>query len=156
MEQARRRGLTNILFLPYQPKESLSVSLSAADLHLVSLQKGVAGLIVPSKVYGILAVGRPFIAAIEAESHAAQIVREHRCGIRVEPDAPDELRTAIAWAIDHPTELQEMGRHGREAAVKCFDRAVSVEKFRVMLKELQIAGRQVVSENQRDAANQIA
>jgi glycosyltransferase involved in cell wall biosynthesis len=156
MKGAHARGLRNTLFLPYQPKESLSVSLSAADLHLVSLQKGIAGLIVPSKVYGILAAGRPFVAAIEAESHAAQIVREHRCGIRVEPDSPEELKAAIVWAIDHPAELQKMGQRGREAAVKCFDRAASVGKFRAMIEELKTARHQVVTENRRDAANQIA
>jgi len=155
METARARGLKNTLFLPYQPKESLSVSLSAADLHLVPLQRGIAGLIVPSKVYGILAVGRPFVAAIEDDSHAAQIVREHGCGIRVEPDSPAELQAAIAWAIEHPTELQEMGRRGREAAVKCFDRTVSVGRFRAMIEELK-RRHEVVARNQRDVTSQIA
>ncbi len=123
MEQAKAQKLVNTLFLPYQPKESLSVSLSAADVHLVPLQAGVAGLIVPSKVYGIMAAGRPLITAIEEDSHPAQIVREYQCGLRVDPDSPAELRKAIAWAIDHPEELREMGQRGREAAVKHFDPA---------------------------------
>ena len=156
MERARSYNLTNTLFLPYQPKESLSASLSAADIHLVPLQRGVAGLIVPSKVYGILAVGRPFISAIDEGSHPAQIIREHRCGFRIAPDSPAELKQAIAWAIDHPDELREMGRRGRVAAVKCFDRQISVGKFRSMIGALRPQGRELITENPRDAANQIA
>ncbi len=57
--------LTNVDFLPYQDKADLSESLGAADVHLVTLKKGLAGYIVPSKVYGILAAGKPFIAAVE-------------------------------------------------------------------------------------------
>jgi colanic acid biosynthesis glycosyl transferase WcaI len=156
MEQARSRHLENILFLPYQPKESLSVSLSAADIHVVPLQSGVAGLIVPSKVYGILAVGRPFIAAIEEDSHPAQIIRQYRCGLRVAPDSPTELKEAIVWAMDHPQELREMGNCGRDAAVMHFDRRISVNKFRTMMNALRPQGRELAAENPRDAASQIA
>ena len=156
MERAKARGLSNTLFLPYQPKEFLSVSLSAADLHLVPLQKGITGLIVPSKVYGILAAGRPFVAAIEDDSHAAQIVREHGCGIRVEPDSPAELKAAIVWAVDHPAELQEMGRRGREASVRIFDRTISVGKFRAMIEELSVGCHKLATRNRRDASSQIA
>ena len=156
MEHARTRHLTNTLFVPYQPKESLSMSLSAADIHLVPLQQGVAGLIVPSKVYGIMAVGRPFIAAIEEDSHPAQIIREHRCGVRVAPDSPAELKRALDWALNHPDELREMGERGREAVVKHFDRPISVGKFRSMIDAFRPRGRELVAENQRDAADQIA
>ncbi len=156
MEQVRTRHLANALFLPYQPKESLSMSLSAADIHLVPLQRGVAGLIVPSKVYGIMAVGRPFLSAIEEDSHPAQIVREHQCGLRVAPDSPAELKRAIDWALNHPDELREMGQRGRAAVVKHFDRPISVGKFRTMIDALRPQGREFAAENQRDAANQIA
>ena len=58
MAKARALGLNNVLFLPYQPKGDLSASLSGADVHLVPLARGLAGLIVPSKVYGIMAAQR--------------------------------------------------------------------------------------------------
>ena len=156
MEQARAQHLANVLLLPYQPKESLSISLGAADVHLVPLQKGVSGLIVPSKVYGILAAGRPLIAAIEEDSHPSQIIREHRCGLRVDPDSPAELKKAIDWAIGHPAELQEMGRRGREAVVEHFDRRTSVAAFQTMIEALRAPSYELAIENRRDAANQIA
>src|ERR1043166_2412481 len=137
MAKAQALGLNNVVFLPYQPKEDLSVSLSAADVHLVTLQRSLAGLIVPSKVYGIMAAGRPFIAAIEQESEPARIIGEHGCGIRIEPDNAATLSSSILWCLHNPDSLQEMGRRGREAAVRCFDRRVSVVKFHSLLEQLR-------------------
>src|SRR5262249_35865640 len=71
--QARAAALSlrNVTFLPYQPKEQLSESLGAADLHLIPLRRGLAGCIVPSKLYGILAAGKPYLAAVDADSEVA-------------------------------------------------------------------------------------
>ena len=88
METAAERRLDNVRFLPYQPKSRLGESLAAADVHLIPLQKGLAGYIVPSKLYGILAVGRPYIAAVDAASEVATITREHQTGLRIDPDSP--------------------------------------------------------------------
>ncbi|MEK7707308.1 MAG: glycosyltransferase family 4 protein, partial [Verrucomicrobiota bacterium] len=136
LTRARALGLKNVLLLPYQPKESLSYSLSAADVHLVTLERGLAGLIVPSKVYGILAAGRPFIAAVEEESDIAELIRQGRCGIRVEPNSVEQLRAAILWGFNHREELQEMGQRGRGLAERLFDRRLAVDKFRSLIAEL--------------------
>ena len=58
-ERVRSRSLTNVRFLPFTPREELADSFAAADVFVVSLQRGMAGYIVPSKLYGILAAGRP-------------------------------------------------------------------------------------------------
>ncbi|MFZ2643033.1 MAG: glycosyltransferase family 4 protein [Verrucomicrobiia bacterium] len=136
VKQAAALQLKNVLFLPYEPKEALSESLSAADVHLVTLKRGVAGLIVPSKAYGIMSAGRPFIAAVEEHSHIAEVIQEHACGIRVDPESTEQLRAAILRAAENPEMLEKMGQRGREAAVKCFDRQVSVGKFRALLAEI--------------------
>ena len=60
---ASARGLSNMKFFPYQPKEQLRESFAAADAFLISLKAGIEGYIVPSKLYGILAAGRPFVAS---------------------------------------------------------------------------------------------
>lgn len=57
--RAGSQGLGNVRFLPYQAKERLAESFAAADVFVVSLKRGLAGYIVPSKLYGILAAGRP-------------------------------------------------------------------------------------------------
>lgn len=136
MNQAVALQLANVRFLPYEPKERLSESLSAADVHLVTLKREVAGLIVPSKVYGIMAAGRPFIAAVEEHTHIAEVIQQHACGIRVDPESTEQLRAAILRVAGNPDVLEQMGQRGREAAVRCFDRQVSVGKFRALLAEI--------------------
>jgi colanic acid biosynthesis glycosyl transferase WcaI len=136
METAEQRRLDNVRFLPYQPKSRLGESLAAADVHLIPLQKGLAGYIVPSKLYGILAVGRPYIAAVDAASEVATITREHQTGLRIDPDSAEALTEAIRWCLVHKDELEWMGRRGRELAEKRFDRSCSVGLFAGVLNEL--------------------
>src|SRR6185369_10172784 len=89
------RGLTNVRFLPYQPKALLHDSFASADAFLVALKAGVEGFIVPSKVYGILAAGRPYIAATDPSSEPAMIARDAGCGLAASPGDPGALADAI-------------------------------------------------------------
>lgn len=132
--RARERHLTNVRFAPYAPKERLGEALGAADLHLVTLQAGLAGYIVPSKLYGILAAGRPYVAAVEADSEVADLTAAHGCGVRVPPDAPAELAAAVRrCAADHAA-LARMGAKGRELAEREFDRRRAADRFRDTLR----------------------
>ncbi len=116
-EMAARRGLTNVRFFPYQPKEQLDESFATADAFLVSLKPGLEGYIVPSKVYGILASGRPFVAAVDPSCEAAVIAREHQCGIIAPPGEPDALAASIAALCDDPAGARVMGENARRAAL---------------------------------------
>jgi glycosyltransferase involved in cell wall biosynthesis len=129
MAKAAGWSLDNVRFLPYQPKERLSESLGTADLHLIPLQRGLAGCIVPSKLYGILAAGVPYVAAVEPASEVARVTAEHKSGLVIDPDAPEQLVRAIRWCLDHPAELRVMGENGRHLAVTHYDRHHAVAKF---------------------------
>jgi colanic acid biosynthesis glycosyl transferase WcaI len=131
---AARRGLANVEFLPYQPKENLSDSLGAADLHVVGLKRGLAGYIVPSKVYGILAAGKPYVAAIEPGAEPALIAEEYGCGVRVEPGDPEALAAAIREARGGP--LGAMGVDARKALEERFDRRIATAAYRRLLERL--------------------
>ena len=72
--------------------ELRSLSLSTADVHVVGLARGLAGYVVPSRLYGVLAAGRPVIAAADAESETAQLVRAVGCGVVVPPAGPIAAR----------------------------------------------------------------
>src|SRR5262249_40265733 len=65
---ADRLELDSVLFLPHQPRAVLSESLSAGDVHVIGLAEGLSGFVVPSRVYGVLAAGRPLIVAADASS----------------------------------------------------------------------------------------
>ena len=125
-----------VRFMYYQPRHLLSSSLSAADVHVVGLAPGLAGYVVPSRLYGILAVGRPVIAAADADSETAQVVDAIGCGIVVPPGRPELLARAIRDAHDGRYDLQAMGARGREWVVREADRSVAVRRYRALLHEL--------------------
>lgn len=108
--EADRRGLANVRFLPFQPREALAESLGAADLHLVSMQKGTEGLVVPSKAYGIFAASRPCLFLGPRASEVARLIEENDCG-EVLPDTNGaELAATIRRWKQNEAERLEAGR----------------------------------------------
>ena len=132
---ARLLEVVQVRFFGYQPREVLPESLSSADIHVVGLAKGLSGYVVPSRLYGILAVGRPVIVAADAESETAQVVREAEAGVVVPPNRPDLLAAAIRRARDGELDLESMGRNGREY-VSGADRVVAIGRYRTLLRDL--------------------
>ena len=126
----------HVRFFGYQPRELLSLSLSTADVHVVGLARGLSGYVVPSRLYGILAAGRPVIAAADAESETARIVLQEGCGVVVPPGRPELLARAIRSAYDGELDLEEMGSRGRAYVVREADRSVAFARYRSMLGEL--------------------
>ncbi len=116
LESVRAAASANAEFRPYAPRERLSESLSAADAHFVSLQPSLEGLIVPSKFYGILAVGRPVIFIGARDGELAGIIEKNRCGVVVEPGDVEGLKQAIAAVATDP----DMGRRGRDLYLERF------------------------------------
>jgi glycosyltransferase involved in cell wall biosynthesis len=112
------RGLVNVRFLPYQPREDLRWTYAASDLCLVSLKPGLAGYIVPSKLYPILAAGRPCVAAVEAASETAAIASRHGCGVLVPPGDAAAMADAIAALAGDPDRRADMGRRARAAVAE--------------------------------------
>jgi colanic acid biosynthesis glycosyl transferase WcaI len=134
---AERLEVDSVLFLYYQPRHLLPQSLSSADVHVVGLAPGLAGYVVPSRLYGILAVGRPVIAAADAESETAQVVKRVGCGVVVPPGRPELIARAIRDAHDGKYDLDEMGARGREWVMREADRSVAVERYRKLIRELE-------------------
>jgi colanic acid biosynthesis glycosyl transferase WcaI len=132
-QMARDLRLTQVRFLPYQPKGSLAESLSAADLHLLPVDPRVIACLMPSKLYGILAAGRPVLAVAPAGCELAEIVRHEGVGRVVTPGCPDELAAAIAWAVAHREELEAMGLAARRLAVDRYDRRTLTTQFAKMI-----------------------
>jgi glycosyltransferase involved in cell wall biosynthesis len=126
-----------VRFLHYQRREVLSQSLSSADVHFVGLERGLSGYVVPSRVYGVLAAGRPVLVAADADSETAQLVESVGCGVVIPPGQPDLLAATIRDLRDRRDELDEMGRRGREYAVREADRSVAIERYRALLDELR-------------------
>lgn len=139
-ELVERLDLDSVVLLPYQPREVLSLSLSSADVHVVGLAKGLAGYVVPSRLYGILSAERPVIVAAEADSETVQVVEATGCGVVVPPGRPELLARMIRRAHDGDLDLAEMGRRGRAFVTAASDRTIAVAAYRRLLDEL-LAGR---------------
>lgn len=111
--EAARRGLSNIVFKPYQPREILAQSLSAADLHLISLKPELEGLIVPSKFYGVAAAGRPMLFIGAADGEIAGLIQSVGCGYPVEPGDAAALSRRICELAADPGLCAGMGGRAR-------------------------------------------
>ncbi len=105
--------LDNLRFVPMQPRERLPEVLAAADLHLVPLRTGLARSSVPSKLYSILAAGRPVLASVDAGTEVATTIERAGAGVSVPPEDPDAFCTALDELLDDPAGRAEMGASGR-------------------------------------------
>jgi colanic acid biosynthesis glycosyl transferase WcaI len=123
----------SVRFLPYQPREVLADSLSAADVHVVGLAPGLAGYVVPSRLFNILSVGRPVIAAADEDSETALVVARVGCGIVVPPGRPELLAATIRDAYDGKLDLAAMGARARVFAEEEADRRVAFSRYRAVL-----------------------
>ncbi len=136
----RSRGLGDVVrFFPYQPKALLDESFAAADAFVVSLKPGLEGFIVPSKLYGILAAGRPYVAAVDPSCEAAVLAAEQDCGVLAAPGDPDALAGAIAGLYDDPGATARMGANARALALR-FDRRTAVRAYHDLFSTLSSAG----------------
>lgn len=109
------RGWRHLSFEPYAPRDRLNDSLGRCDAHLITLDPACEGLIQPSKIYGILAVGRPAIFVGSRAGGVARILDRHDAGLVLDLGQPDTWRPAIAGLVRDPARLAELGAHARTA-----------------------------------------
>ena len=116
---ARQRDLQSVVFQPYQPRDVLSSSLSAADVHLVTLRPELEGLIVPSKFYGVAAAGRPTLFVGDPDGEIARLIRTHACGETVAQGDGKGLADAVLALSHDQARREQMGRRARAACQAC-------------------------------------
>jgi putative colanic acid biosynthesis glycosyltransferase WcaI len=133
------RVQADIRFLSYQPRDVLSQSLSSADVHFVGLAPGLSGYVVPSRLYGIMAVGRPVIAAADATSEISKVVADVGCGVVLPPARPDLVAGAIRDLYENRHTLTELGAKGRQYVEAEADRRVAHERYRAVIRDLLAA-----------------
>jgi colanic acid biosynthesis glycosyl transferase WcaI len=132
--QAIATGTPNIRFLPFFPPNKISSVLAAADVHLVTLKRGLEGVVVPSKMYGILAAGKPIVAVAPRETDVVAIGEKGGFSVGVDPERPEGLANVIRQLAADPALVERMGRAALNAAEN-YDRTDELRKF------VQIVGR---------------
>lgn len=130
---ARERGLTNVRFLPTQPVDVVPEMLGAADVSLVTLNSRLGQLNVPSKVYSIMASGRPVVAAVPDDSEVFRLVQEVGCGVAVQPDDPAALARVLRVLLHQPALLAHYGIAGRAYVENNVNRRLVTAMYREVL-----------------------
>jgi len=127
--------LENTKFFPYQSRDTLSDLFSSADIFIIPLKKNLAGYSIPSKIYPIMASGRPYVASVENESEIAQITQEFECGLLAQPQDYQDLTEKILLFYNNRESRLKMGENARKAAV-FFDRRLGVKKYYELFNKL--------------------
>ena len=136
LQECRSRNLTNVLIAPFEPRSRLPEVLAAADVSVVLLKKGMAGLSVPSKIYSLLASARPILAWVEEGSDIARMVRESSSGFVIPPGNPEEFVHRVTTLYEDPKLKNELGANARRYAEKKDFRASAFRDYARVFREV--------------------
>ena len=132
--------LGRIELMDYQPREMLAESLSAADLHVASMHPNIAGCLSPSKLYGILAAGRPLLAIGPRETELQRTIGDNDLGWCLDSADPIRIANTVAAAESefrsNPLQYQARCQRARRLAIRRYDRTVITGRFGDHLEQL--------------------
>ncbi|MCY3619542.1 MAG: glycosyltransferase family 4 protein, partial [Acidimicrobiaceae bacterium] len=134
--EASAAGLPNVVFVGYQPAERLDEVLASADIHVVVLREGLARSSVPSKIYSILAAGRPVVASVDPHTELPRMIDEAGCGVAVAPGDQPAFDAAVATLVDDPGGRDAMGRRGRAYVERCMSPQTVAGAYEALFSEL--------------------
>ena len=136
MDYAKENELTNVYFIPYQDKNDLVYSLNAADVHLVTNSKGIKGVSVPSKIYGVMATNKPVFGILEQGSEAYNIIKDSNCGVVAETGNYDDIKNKLNEIINDNKNFINKHSTGRDYLVNNFTKDKSIDKYKKELEKL--------------------
>jgi len=128
-EFVRSRSLHNVTILDQRPRSDQANFLNSCDVAIVSLISGMKGLAVPSRLYNIMAAGKPVIAMTAPGSEVSLVVSEERIGWVTPPDDPERLAATILEAFSTGASLQSLGSRAREAVEKRYTYEQGIQKY---------------------------
>lgn len=132
----KKNNLENVYFLPYQPKDKLNISLNMADIHFVVNSKGIKGVSVPSKLYGVMAAGKPVLGVLEEGTEARIIIEKSNCGICTEPGNYKEIIDIIKKVYNNEKILEEYGINSRKYLEQYLSKEVSLDKYKSLINNI--------------------
>jgi glycosyltransferase involved in cell wall biosynthesis len=137
---AKELDLNNCIFRPYQKREHLAESLSVPDVHLASLLPPLEGLIVPSKVYGIAAAGRPIVFVGDPDGEIGKLVNRCKFGFTVPIGEGGELAQRLLKLKQTPEVAVQMGNNGRQCLMDYYERSIAVAAWRGLFVQIGESG----------------
>ena len=135
--QAAAAGSDNIRFLDYFPSAKIPSVLAAADAHVITVKRGLEGVVVPSKMYGILAAGKPIVAVATEKTDVVSLGIPQGFAVAADPDQPAELVNAVRVLSADVNKLRTMGEAAR-AAAPAYDRVNELQKFVKLIESIAV------------------
>jgi glycosyltransferase involved in cell wall biosynthesis len=136
--EAAAAGRKNVRFLPFFPAGKIASVLAAADAHIVTIKRGLEGVIVPSKMYGILAAGKPIVAVAPRDTDVAAIGERRGFAIWADSENASQVADAVRQISASPETLRRMGEAAL-AAANDYDRVSELRKFVRIIEEARLA-----------------
>jgi glycosyltransferase involved in cell wall biosynthesis len=140
-----QEGLTNIRILEYFPRESLHQSLSLADVHLISMRPEMTGIVVPGKLYGVMAAARPALFVGPAHCETADTIRRAGCGFTIAQGDADGVVHALEKLSADLNLARQMGEKGRTAFLSTHERNLCCYQWYEMIRGLVPQRRRVLA-----------
>jgi colanic acid biosynthesis glycosyl transferase WcaI len=131
-------GLKNVRMVPHQPYAIVPLIYGASDICLVPQAAGTGAEAIPSKVYRIMACGRPIIASADTASDLAQVIRESGCGDVVPPGNPEALADRMRDAVEHPQVWSAKGAAGRATAEQRYARSTTSARYDALIRRVAL------------------
>jgi glycosyltransferase involved in cell wall biosynthesis len=132
--EAAASGIPNVRFLPFFPASKIPSVLAAADAHLITVKRGLEGVVVPSKMYGILAAGKPIVAVAPAECDVVSVGKEKGFSISADPDDPTQLADCVRQILYDSERLRKMGEAAAAAAPE-YERTGELQRLLAIVEE---------------------
>jgi len=131
--------IPNVRFLPFFPGNKVSSVLAAADAHIITIKRGLEGVVVPSKMYGILAAGKPIVAVAPRECDVASLGEAKGFSISADPDDPAGFAQLVRQLSQNPARLRQMGQASLAAAPE-YERSAELRKLVNILEKAATSG----------------
>ncbi|MEO0292893.1 MAG: glycosyltransferase family 4 protein [candidate division WOR-3 bacterium] len=135
-EKANELALKNVRFYPFQPLEDLPLLMASADVLVVALDPDKSVSSVPSKLYNIMAAGRPALGLVHPDSETASIIRDTNCGVIADPRNKKEILKAILELMRNKKLREKLGENGRLEAIEEYSKEVVLKKYKQFLENI--------------------
>jgi colanic acid biosynthesis glycosyl transferase WcaI len=134
--RAGKLELENVTFCTFVDRAELNTSLNAADVSVLAFKKGMAGISVPSRLYNLMAAGKPILGVVDNNSEVADVIREAKLGVAVSPESPRDLAEQII-SLKNEGELRvKMAENSRSEAVSRYSYDVTKQQYRKLFDSL--------------------
>jgi glycosyltransferase involved in cell wall biosynthesis len=132
--QDAAQNCRSIRFLSFFPATEIPAVMAAGDLHVVTIKPGLEGVVVPSKLYNILAYGRPILAVATEKAEVTRLVHRYECGIAADPEDVTQVAHAVRNLLQTPERLEHMSRQAR-ALAETYDKLSELQKFVAVIEK---------------------